>query len=263
MATNRQFSLVEKSLSGIEPGAGPKSSLRSQPPPAAPTLDRVLAEIGPLPREALFLGLATDGLPVLLNLHDPVPGPMLVVGESGAGKTAFLQSIARSLTHTHTKDDLQYGVITDDITEWEPVENTPHRAGIFDAKQAAAQEFIQSLAAWARSNHSTGQSVLVLIDDLEAVARLDPNTLQSIRWLLLRGPSRRVWPVITLNADRYGQVLAWIELFRARIFGRVADADIARALGGDSTSALDQLEAGRQFCLREKGGWLRFWLPSF
>lgn len=262
MATNRQCSLVRTERSGLEPDADPEAPLHAQPR-AALTIDRTLAKIGPLPREALFLGIATDGLPVLLNLRDPVPGPMLVVGEPGAGKTVFLQSIARSLTNTHTKDDLQYGVITSDISEWETGESVPQRVGVFDVKQAGAQEFIQSLASWAHSNHNTGQSVLVFIDDLEAVAKIDHLSLQSIRWLLLRGPSRRVWPIVTLNADRYGQVLGWIELFRARVFGRVSNPDVARVLGGNSASGLNQLEAGRQFCLREKDGWIRFGLASF
>jgi hypothetical protein len=91
---------------------------------------------------------------------------------------------------------------------------------------------------------------------------LDTDALNNFRWLLLRGPSRRVWPFVTMNAERYGQILAWIPMFRTRLFGRVAKSHIAAAVGGDSASALDQLEAGIQFALREKGGWLRFWLPG-
>jgi hypothetical protein len=83
-----------------------------------------------------------------------------------------------------------------------------------------------------------------------------------LRWLLLRGTARRVWPVITMNVERYGQILAWIPMFRTRIFGKIANESISEALGGDKVSALNRLEAGIQFALREKGNWLRFWLPS-
>jgi hypothetical protein len=102
-----------------------------------------------------------------------------------------------------------------------------------------------------------------LVDDLEAAAKMDLEVVQNFRWLLLRGPARLVWPIITLSAERYGQVLAWIEIFRTRIFGRVSNPLVEQALGGDNSSALDQLEAGKQFTLRENGSWLRFWLPSF
>ena len=65
-----------------------------KPAPALPPLNEVLAEFGPMPPEALFLGVASDGLPVLLNLHDPIPGPSLITGDAGTGKTGLLQTIA-------------------------------------------------------------------------------------------------------------------------------------------------------------------------
>lgn len=263
MNTSRQFSLALEALDSLKLGTNSNETDRGQPVPAAPSLDQVLSETGPLPREALFLGIASDGLPVLLNLHDPHPGPMLVIGEAGAGKTAFLQSIARSLVLTHTERDLQYGVVTPNLEEWQDLPRTNHRVGLFDVSQTGAQDLILSLASWAHSNRNTEQSVLILVDDLEAMAKMDRETLNHFRWLLLRGPARRVWPIITMNADRYGQVLAWIEIFRARIFGRVMNPKVAQALGGDKASALEQLESGVQFTLRENDGWLRFWLPSF
>jgi hypothetical protein len=122
---------------------------------------------------------------------------------------------------------------------------------------------MQSLSLWAHSNKNTHQCVLLLVDDLESVASLDRETVQNFRWLLLRGPARRVWPIVTLNAPRYGQVLSWLQNFRTRVFGRVANTRVAEALGGDKASALSQLEARIQFSLREKENWLRFWLPSF
>lgn len=260
MATsNRQFSLALEALAELKVET---SSRPTQPIPAAPTLNGVLTELGPLPREALFLGVASDGLPVLLNLHDPLPGPMLVTGDTGSGKTIFLQAVARAVTQTHKPEDVQFGVVTSRMDEWESMEVTSHHVGIFSPHQTGTQDFLLSLASWAHSNKNTSQSVLLLIDDLESVASLDFAALQNLRWLLLRGPSRRVWPIITMNAERYGQVLSWIQIFRTRIFGHIENERIAVALGGDKISALNQLEAGIQFSLRENGNWLRFWFPS-
>src|SRR6266498_2197486 len=267
MTPNRQFSLALDSLAELKLQSTPvqpsTKTSQTQPTTAVPNLSSVLSEMSPLPREALFLGIAADGLPLLLNLHDPHPGPMLIIGEAGAGKTAFLQSIAQSVVQTHHESEVQFGVITNRIDEWKDMETTPHRAGIFDVNQANAQELILSLAAWAHSNKNAEQSVLLLIDDLESIAKLEFDALQNFRWLLLRGPARRVWPFITMSAERYGQVLAWLEIFRTRVFGRIENARVAEALGGDKASALDQLEARRQFSLRENGSWLRFSLPSF
>ena len=238
------------------------SALPPQPRPASPTMGSTLADIGPVPREALFLGVASDGLPVLLNLHDPAPGPMLVTGETGSGRTTFLHSIARSLVQTHQPNDLQYGVVTSRLDEWGESGNTPHCAGIFSTNDASAQDLIHSMAAWAHENKKVRQSLLLLVDDLEAIASLDFDALQDFRWLLARGPSRRVWPIITLDAERYGQVLAWIPIFRTRIFGRIKNERVANALGGDKTSALDTLEAPCQFSLRENDAWIRFKLTG-
>lgn len=234
-------------------------SPHSAPMPALPALDQILAQIGPLPREALFLGMASDGLPVLLNLYDPAVGSILITGDAGSGKTAFLKNIVRALTLTHETSEVQFGVITAHLEEWEGEMASPHRVAIFSAHEDGAPELLLSLAAWARDSRSRKQSVLLLIDNLEAVAGFDFDSLQNLRWLLAHGPSRRVWPFLTMNAPRYGRVISWIPIFRTRIFGRVNDARIASALGGDASSRLDQLQAASQFSLRENGKWLRFW----
>lgn len=259
MPTNRQFNLGLDALAKLKLA----SPLETQPETDASELSRVLAKIGPLPREALFLGIASDGLPVLLNLHDPIPGPMLVIGDEGAGKTAFLRSIAHSVALTHNSTDVQFALLTNRPDEWSGLESTTHIAGMFDVEHDGAQQLVNSLAAWAHSNKDSQQSVLLLVDDLESIAKWDMNALQYFRWLLLRGTARRVWPIITMNASRYGQVLSWIDIFRTRVFGQVANSRVAEALGADRAAALDRLETGRQFSLRENAGWLQFRIPSF
>ena len=116
MTTTRQFSLaLEASVELKQDTTAPP--LRSKPVPVAPTLGCVLAEIGSLPREALFLGIASDGLPVLLNLHDPIPGPVLVAGDAGTGKTAFLQMLVQGVQQTHHAENVQFGVVTSITTQ--------------------------------------------------------------------------------------------------------------------------------------------------
>lgn len=262
MSNNHQFSQALQALTELktETSTPPPAG---QPVPAALSLSTVLAEMGPLPRQALFLGVASDGLPVLLNLHDPHPGSMLVAGDAGSGKTAFLQTIVHSVAQTHSSDDVQLGIITAHPEEWESVEATAHSVGIFHTQENSAQDFMSSLATWAHANKQARQSVLLLVDGLESIASLDFDSLQNFRWLLLRGPARRVWPIITLNAARREEVKSWLEIFRTRIFGHIEDELVAAKLGADTTSALNQLVAGIQFSLRENENWLRFWLPSF
>ena len=260
MASHRRFSSALQALTELK-SETPDVSRSDELVPAVPALSDVLAKIGSIPDQALFLGIASDGLPVLLNLHDPHPGPMLVTGDPGSGKTTFLQTVAQALSQTHEARAVQYGVITNYPDEWANLAATPHRNGVFAIGNDGATEYINSLAAWAHSNRNSQQCILILVDDLESVAILDPQCVQNFRWLLLRGPARRVWPIVTLSAPRYGQVIAWLQNFRTRIFGRVANPRVAEALGAEKAS-LDQLEAGIQLSLPERDKWLRFWLPS-
>ena len=68
-------------------GLAEHTHLQLAPLPLAQTLSK----FGKLPNSALFLGIAFDGLPILLNLSDPTPGPILVAGDQASGKRALLQ----------------------------------------------------------------------------------------------------------------------------------------------------------------------------
>jgi hypothetical protein len=229
---------------------------------AWPTLSQTLADYLPLPREALFLGVAEDRLPVLLNLLDPLPGPVLVAGDQGCGKTAFLQGVARGIEQVHEAQSVQYGVITRFPEEWSGLGDSPHVVDIFPAYKNTAQDFLASLVNWAHANRGDRQSVLLLIDGLDCISNLDFDARQHLRWLLLRGPVRRVWPMVTLHPSRLEEVRPWLEFFHTRLFGRFAHPQEARSLAGQSLRVFGELAAGREFLLRERDNWLKFWIPS-
>jgi hypothetical protein len=228
---------------------------------ANPPLSEVLTGFGVIPPETLFLGVASDGLPMLLNLHDSVPGPLLVLGDAGAGKTNLLQLIARTASVTHTASALQYGILTNHPEEWVGFEPISNNVGIFPLYSDSSQEFLVTLASWARGSKNESQSVILLLDDLEAATKLDFESRQTLRWLLLRGPARKVWPIITLNANRIDGIQPWLEAFHTRIFGSIKDERRAHQLSAEGAN-LTSLKSGAQFTLREGNHWLKFWLPS-
>lgn len=255
MKTNR-FSLVLESLTELAPEI---AAAHADPRPALPLLSEVLTELGSLPANALFLGLADDGLPVLLDLRDSVPGPLLVAGDAQVGKTAFLRMIAMAAARVHDPQNLQIGIVAENPQEWEASNSFPHLLGIYAAQENEASDFVTSLHNWAHDNRQSGHYILLLIDGLTTIGDGNFGASQALRWLLLRGPSRRVWPIVTLTSDRAGQVLPWLDFFRTRVFGRMMPSNGRDLLVHDRARDLESLLANAQFALREGAGWLRFW----
>src|SRR5918996_6608031 len=259
MTNINRYSLMMEALTELKPEI--EAARPVKPVPALPPLSEVLNEFGPMPPEALFLGVASDGLPVLLNLHDPIPGPLLITGDGGTGKTKLLQLVGNAVARMHQPQDVQFGVLTSHPDEWSGVEDIPNNVGVFPLYHESAEDFILSLASWAHGNKTSRQSVLLLLDDLEAASNLNFDARQNLRWLLLRGPARRVWPVITLNPNRMENIMPWLDAFRTRVFGTIQNQRQISQL--DAVSArLEALHSGSHFALKEGDHWLRFWLPS-
>lgn len=262
--TNR-FALMMEAFAEI--AEEERAQRRNKPPhpaptPAQPTLKSVLANVSPLPREALFLGLAEDGLPVLLNLYDPVPGPVLIVGDPASGKTHLLQTIARAVDLLHKPVEVRYTVITSHADEWKDFHARENNAGVYFTRDENASELLQALVTWAHNNKGGQQSILLLIDDLDGIVELGDPVQQNLRWLLLRGPSRRVWPFITMNASHARDMDAWLQFFRTRLFSRTQNPREALFVTGSPSHTLDHLEAGLQFAMREDEKLLDFWAPE-
>ena len=253
------FSLMMEAMTELEPEI---QAAQTMPVAAGPSLAESLSRMGPLPRESLFLGLASDGLPVLLNLHNAHPGPLLIAADPGAGKTALLQMIARAAAHMHKPSDVQFGIVTKNPDEWESLAKLEHCVGVLPTYHKSAADYLSSLSGWAHGNKRKNRSILLLVDDLESMLHLEQDARQSLRWLLLRGPARRVWPIVTLNTERVAQVEEWLEAFRTRVFGHVQDGLIAEGLTGLPDSPLRDLQAGQQFALREGSDWLKFRIPD-
>jgi hypothetical protein len=259
MQTTNRYDMLIEAYTELAPeiAAAGLGSKRTKP-----GISHIVAEHNPLPRAALFLGVAEDGLPVLLNLLDPVPGSILIAGDAGSGKTRMLQTIARGVDHMHTPQDVQYGIITTHPDEWQELNTSQNCVQVFPSYKEDASVFLNSLASWAHSNHGEKQSVLLFIDDLSMVSKMDHEARQNLRWLLLRGPARRVWPIVTIDPRNVESVQAWLELFRTRCFGKIRDENHLHCLANSTDPELKSLLPGTEFAMREDRDWLKFWLPT-
>jgi hypothetical protein len=228
--------------------------------PAYPTLEDVLAKLMPLPKDGLFLGVASDGLPVLLNLSDPRPGALLLLGDSQTGKTDFLHGVAQAASMIHSAGDLRYAVVTSRLQEWEGWDSLPNCLGLWEANDASVKDLLFDLSERVQLSGSH-ETQLLLVDDLQSLENLDSETQENFHWLLANGASGRVWTIATLNADLASDLPLWVRNFGTRIYGRIGDPALAERLTSMPGANLRTLLSGAQFCIREKSHWLRFWLP--
>jgi hypothetical protein len=212
-----------------------------------------------LPGGSLLLGLAEDGLPLLLDLYDPLPGPILVAGDGGCGKTAYLQSLARA-TDIHDPGDIQFGVLTPFPEEWTGYETLPGCLGVWPAYHPSGHDFLAQLVSWSETLPSTRQVVLLFVDGLDLLVASDYQARHDLRWLLTNGPARHVWPVVTVNPGRLDRMQTWLDYFGTRILGQVKETRNARQLVDNAAINLADLIPNKQFGLNQPGGLLKFWL---
>lgn len=254
-----EFDYHELALQAYDELTSRASPPRVVPGSAHPTLSDALARSAPLPPDALFLGMAVDGLPVLLHLDDPTPGALLIAATARAGKTMFLKAIVHAAGLHEQADNIRFCVLTPCPAEWEEIASSPQCLGIFDAQDDIAPEFLADLAIWGREQRRAGEWGLLLVDDLTLITSLPPEAHQTLRWLLVRGPGRGIWPLATLDVANAEQVLPWLAAFRTRLMGPVQKREQAEVLTGAEWNV--RLEPG-QFALREGHGWLKFWVPK-
>ncbi len=227
--------------------------------PDFPRLSRLL-EAHTLPSRSLLFGVASDGFPVALNLLDPTPGPILVIGDAGSGKTSFLRLAAQSVVWSQSPRRVQFAVITATPEAWAGWDVVPHHLVTLSPYAAGIRDLLFDLAAWAQTDQR-GQSRLLLIDDLSALLHLDAETLENLQWILANGPQGGLWPIVTVNTLQAFNLPAWGQVFRTRVLGWIDNRNDAYALAPASPAA--DLLAGAQFCMRSRrGAWLKFWLPT-
>jgi hypothetical protein len=212
------------------------------------------------PGGSLLLGLAKDGTPQMLDLYTPTPGPLLVAADEGCGKTTYLESLAQA-SIINDPGEIQFGVLTPFPEEWKVQESMPNCMGIWPTYHSSAHGFLSRLISWAEVLPFGRQIVLVLIDDLELLTAHSSQLNEDLRWLLINGPERYIWPVVSVNPGRLIRLEAWLSYFQTRILGQVKLLQTAQALVDDQNIDLACLLPGKQFFLSNSHINQKIWLP--
>ncbi|MCX6065340.1 MAG: NACHT domain-containing protein [Chloroflexi bacterium] len=258
MPDRYQFALALRALREVQAEIG------QDPAPGLtifPGLAETLDSAAPIPHESVLFGIAIDGLPLLLHLRDPRPGPILITGDRGSGKTDFLKMLILAANRLVPPGEMQFAVLTDFPSEWDDIFAPEHLSGVWPAYDPHSADLLNQLA-WRVYTPSENQPTLLLLDGLESILQMDDNSQENFARILLNGPQALIWPVVTVNAEMAVKLPAWLAYFRTRIYGRISAPATAEELTPIPGAALNGLFPGSQFCMREKSHWLKFWLPS-
>lgn len=243
---------IEKETNGSDPLAGRM---------LFPALSDAMERLGKLPAMATLLGIAQDGLPLLLRMDLPASGPLLVMGDKGCGKTAFLQTLMQTTLRLHPVRQIGMVTITDFPDEWQRKNLPQPSLGLWPGYERSATEMLFYLSEWARKG-GDDHAILLFFDGLDSILHYELQAQTAFAYLLKEGPRARIWPVVTINAARAAKLPQWIEYFYTRVYGRVSHPELADELTPVPGAPLAGLFPGAEFCLRQRSRWLRFWLPA-
>lgn len=167
-----------------------------------PNLKEVLSELGPLPMEAVFMGIADhDGCPLLFDVTDKTSPNVLIWN----GNVEILKVIANYILSIQRGDrrstDIEFVVLTSRPKEWEfiskksrQLQNTPC-VGIIPIWSDTADQILLSLAEWIHRGRHPKKSVLVLVDDVDKLIDLNFDAKQNFGYILLRGRGQQVFVI--------------------------------------------------------------------
>lgn len=253
---------------GIEQQERDNSRHGSRAAGSAPAnVAQMLSRFPHLPTQTAVLGVCEDGIPVLFDLLDDQPGPLLVIGDRGVGKTRLLQTMIQTAISLNSPYEVKYSVVASSPDEWTQFYSSSSEdhcyafCGNFEDTAPEAIRSLMDLAEQRRSGRQMGAAHLLVIDDLRFMAKADFETRVSLEWLFKNGPAQQVWPVVSLPTQAGLEMSRVVSNFRTRLIGHIAEPANNRLtlFGGIDTQ---NLETGKQFAVRVQEQWLSFWIPS-
>jgi hypothetical protein len=245
--------------------------LPKQPDHSLPSLEQLINQLENLPDKAVVFGMCDDGLPVLLDLQDPAPGAVVVIGDQREAQLEFLRSAVASIAGRNSPRSVQFLVFSCEPETWKDWITEKgfdrHCLAIESADQNLVQEWILRLADWTeqrRLGQNTGPTVLLVMDTLSFLSQLEYDVRLNFDWLAKEGPPAEIWPLAVISTD-LAKALSGRRMlrgFQTRIMGYATQpADYVQLAGLEAQEAETFGRRG-EFAVKVGDAWLRFKLPG-
>jgi S-DNA-T family DNA segregation ATPase FtsK/SpoIIIE len=234
-------------------------------------LFRRLEENDEIPFGTALLGLADDGVPLLVRLPSPEVAHILIAGTTGSGKSALARTIVASLALSHRPSQIGFVLIDPKRRAFGPAGGLPHllRPVLSDADEiehtlAGLVELMlrrdRDGCAPVSARHNGEPRVVVVIDELVDLLMVsDGNTRDAITRLSQRGREAGIH-IIACTQKPASQVIGGLAKanFPLRLVGRVTSPEDAKVASGYAQTGAEQLSGPGDFLAVSGGRAKRF-----
>lgn len=213
----------------------------------------LISSLQEIPPRTAILGLDDERHPLLHEFSTNDLSHILVQGESGAGKSSFLRTIAVSLAMMNKQSQLQLVTISlnpEVENVLKPLDYLPHMLEPNIETFTDCQDlllFLEDEMQYRLNQGSTTPTIVTLIDDVEYLFKY-PKIVNQLQNLLQNGPTAGLHFVLAHgNLSDY----PFPEMLKAnmplRIVGRVSSEEQARHVTGLIDSQANLLEGKGDF----------------
>lgn len=218
-----------------------------------PSLEGVLDGLERLPAYSLLLGLCEDGLPLVLDLTDPLPGPFLIAGDDQAANSSLLYSILTAAYLSNTEAEVNLHLISPDADELYELHKQPSFRIGFRPERPEVEIVLEELVNLVHQRLDSGelQPIQILaIDQLDRLLnRLSPQGLTNFHWLLGHSSQAGLWLFAAIQSIGVKKShFNILEHFPSRMVGQMKFPRLARFFSGVGRGELDDmLDEGQYF----------------
>lgn len=231
------------------------------------TIKDLISQTPLLSEQTAILGHTLEDVPILFDLNDPKPGPILIVADRYSGKTRLLKTIAHSLRMTNRPYNVEFHVMSAHPEQWETERSAcaEYFKTVIPNNDHAAADTIMAICDLVESRqngHQSGQAVILIVDGIDTLSFMDFDIRMNFEWLLQEGPAVQVWPIVSAESKSALQNQHLINLFHTRLAGFMHDSKSARELSLIAQLDFSTFKRGRQFAVRIGRSWLQFITPE-